>query len=52
MLNWSFSMIIRFMNNPSLFACAICVASLNMLIQILFSMAFGEKSVIRLGGKR
>lgn len=55
MFHWSVSMLRRFLNPDGglfLFAASMSVASLNMLIQILFSMAFGDKEIPKLGGKR
>ena len=54
MLHWSVSMIRRFLSPDGfpLFAASMSIASLNMLIQVLFSMAFGDKEVPKLGGKR
>lgn len=52
MFNWSVSMLEHFIKNPDFFYASMIVASLNMLIQILFSMMFGDKSVLRIGGKR
>ena len=52
METWSLNLVMKFMCHSLVFNCAFVVASLNMLIQIMFSMMFGDKSVPKIGGKR
>ena len=56
MLSWSYSFLRHLMpqnNIPEWYVAAgIVVASCNLLIQLAFNLAFGEKSVLKVGGKR
>lgn len=53
MFYWSLHMIQRMWDGDlNIGFISFIFASLNMLIQILFSMLFGDKSVPRIGGKR
>lgn len=56
MLSWSYNFIRHLMpstNIPEWYVAAgIVVASLNLLIQLAFNLAFGDKSVLKVGGKR
>ena len=56
MLSWSTSFLMRFLDfggNVTPFGLAgLVVASLNLLFQVFLSACFGEKSVLKLGGKR
>ena len=56
MLSWSAGFLMRFLdfgNNITPFGLAgLVVASLNMLVQVFLSVAFGDKSVLKVGGKR
>ena len=52
MFNWSLSMLYKIAGDDNILAGSVLLASFNMLIQILFSVMFGEKSVPRIGGKR
>lgn len=52
MLDWSVSLLSKFMSNPPLQGAVIAISSLNMLIQVLFSMMFGSKTIPKIGGKR
>lgn len=56
MLTWSYSFLLRaFGENGHLLPfgmASLVVASLNMLIQITVSLLFGDKSAIKVGGRR
>lgn len=52
MLHWSVRQLQLFLSNTPWMYATIIVASLNMLVQIMFDMMFGKKSVMRIGGER
>lgn len=59
MLSWSLNFIRRMIGAdgesiifPSYVMAGLVVASLNMLVQVFLSAAFGDKSVLKIGGKR
>lgn len=52
MFHWSVLQLRSFFNNPAVLYASVVVASLNMSIQIMFDLMFGDKSVMRIGGKR
>lgn len=56
MWNWSLSFITRGFDADGhltiIGQSALVVSSLNMLIQVFLSLLFGEKGVLKVGGKR
>lgn len=56
MLGWSYNFVIHALDQDGYFTFAafggLVVASLNMLVQVFLSIAFGDKSVLKVGGKR
>ena len=51
-INWTFDIIKFVHNHPNTIPTALIVSSLNMLVQILFSMLFGADHVPKLRGRR
>lgn len=52
MINFSYSLVMFVMNHSDVVPAALVVASLNMLVQILFSLVFGADHVPKLRGDR
>lgn len=56
MFSWSTSFLMKFLdigNSVTPYGMAgLVIASLNMLFQVFLSACFGDKSVLKLGGKR
>ena len=47
MLSWSYAFLAKFMTAPNIVGAGLVVASLNALVQILFSLIFAKHSHIR-----
>lgn len=52
MIDYSYNLVIFVANNTDIFPAAIVVASLNLLIQTLFSLIFGSKGLPKIRGYR
>ena len=52
MINYSYQLVLWVLNHGGVFPAALIVSSLNMLVQILFSLVFGADHVPKLRGDR
>lgn len=56
MLSWSLNFIMRAFDSSGALApvglAGAVVAALNMLVQVFLSLCFGDKSILKTGGKR
>ena len=56
MFNWSLHFLSNFLTSDGIVQpmglAGLVVASLNMLIQVFLSVAFGDKSILKVGGRR
>lgn len=52
MINYSYQLVLWAMNHGGVLPAALVVASLNMLVQVLFSLVFGADHVPKLRGDR
>lgn len=52
MINFSYNLILYVMNHSGVLPVAMVVSSLNMLVQVLFSLIFGADHVPKLRGDR